>query len=63
MGKNWIHIKDGTGGGENLSDLTLTTDGKAAVGDIITAEGMLTIDRDFGHGYVYDVLLEDAAVD
>ena len=63
MGKNWVHIKDGTEDGENLSDLTLTTAGKAAVGDVITVEGVLTIDRDFGHGYAYDLLLEDATLD
>lgn len=60
MGKNWIHIKDGSGNGNG--DLTLTTEATVAIGDVITARGLLTVDRDFGHGYAYDVLLEDATL-
>jgi hypothetical protein len=59
MGKNWIHIQDGSefqGG----FDLTITTDQKVAVGDIITLEGKIVLDKDFGYGYFYNVLMEDA---
>jgi hypothetical protein len=58
MGKNWIHIQDGSefqGG----FDLTITTDQKVSVGDIITFEGKISLDKDFGYGYFYNVLLED----
>lgn len=59
MGKNWIHIQDGSefqGG----FDLTITTNQEASVGAIITFEGKIVLDKDFGYGYVYNVLMEDA---
>ncbi|MFV1983609.1 MAG: hypothetical protein ACC657_08725 [Thiohalomonadales bacterium] len=58
MNKNWIHIKDSSTGG----DLTITTDGKAEVGDTIVVDGKIAINKDFGYGYLYDVILEDAKV-
>jgi hypothetical protein len=59
MGKNWIHIQDGTEHKDGF-DLTVTTDIAAALGDIITFEGKISLDRDFGYGYKYDVIMEDA---
>ena len=56
MGKNWIHIQDGTG------DLTVTTADKADIGDTVLISGMLETDKDFGYGYKYDVLVEEAKV-
>jgi outer membrane protein assembly factor BamB len=61
MKKNWIHLRDGSGT-EGSNDLTLTTDGIAQVGDVIVAEGTLRLDQDFGFGYAYEVLLENAKV-
>lgn len=61
MGKNWIHIKDGTDH-EGADDLTVTTDGTASVGDTVLVNAMVTVDKDFGAGYRYDVILEDAKV-
>ena len=58
MGKNWIHIVDGSG----AEDLIVTTSGSAAMGAVIVAEGALSLDRDFGFGYHYAVLMEDATV-
>lgn len=61
MKKNWLHIQDGTG--ENgTSDLTVTTDAQAEVGDTVLITGVLKTDVDFGYGYKYDVLVEDANV-
>ncbi len=63
MGKNWLHIQDGTGtaeGGNN--DLVVTTSEIAAVGDIVTATGILYKDKDFGSGYKYDVIVEEASI-
>ncbi len=61
MKKNWLHIQDGTG--ENgTNDLTVTTDAEAAVGDTVLVTGVLNTDVDFGYGYQYDVLVEDAKV-
>jgi hypothetical protein len=61
MGKNWIHLQDGTGkpGSDNL---TVTTTNTVEVGSTVTAGGILAVDRDFGYGYQYAVLLEDAVV-
>jgi hypothetical protein len=59
MGKNWVHIQDGTEF-EDGFDLTVTTNGTAAMGQIITFEGKISLDRDFGYGYFYAVIMEDA---
>jgi hypothetical protein len=61
MGKNWIHLRDGTGE-EGSNDLTVTTDATVAVGDLVTAQGTVVLDKDFGYGYKYVVLIEDAEV-
>ena len=61
MGKNWIHLLDGSGTPEGKNnDLTVTTDAAAKVGDVVVAKGTVTTDRDFGAGYTYALLLEDA---
>ncbi|MCF7817237.1 MAG: hypothetical protein K9M54_05085 [Kiritimatiellales bacterium] len=62
MGKNWIHLRDGTGDA-NSNDLTVTTTNSVELGATITASGILATDRDFGSGYKYAVLLEDAAIE
>ena len=61
MGRNWIHIQDGTAKGDNY-DLTITTDREAGVGDIVTFEGYITINKDFGSGYSYEVIMEEAKI-
>jgi hypothetical protein len=33
----------------------------AEIGSIVTAEGRLETDKDFGYGYHYEVLVEDAS--
>jgi len=58
MGKNWIHIRDSS----TLDDLTVTSDGTAAVGDVVIAEGKLDIDKDYGYGYLYPVIIESARI-
>lgn len=61
MGSNWLHIQDGTSfGGEY--DLTVTTQDEAAVGDFVIAEGAITLNKDFGAGYSYAVIMEKAKV-
>lgn len=62
MGRNWIHIQDGSGAA-GTNDLTVTTAATATVGDVITASGTLATNRDFGGGYSYAVIVEDAAVE
>ena len=61
MGKNWLHVQDGSGG-EGTNDLTITTSATAAVGDTVLIRGTLIADKDFGFGYAYDLIIEDAAV-
>lgn len=61
MGTNWLHVQDGTGG-DTTSDLTVTTKGFAKVGDVVLITGPLSVDKDFGAGYRYDVIVEDAKV-
>jgi hypothetical protein len=61
MGKNWIHIQDGTGEA-GANDLTVTTSATANTGDTVVISGTLTTDKDFGYGYAYDVIIEEAEV-
>ena len=61
MGKNWLHVQDGSGqGGGN--DLTVTTMATAKPGDTVVISGKLAVAKDFGYGYKYDVIVEDAEV-
>jgi len=61
MGKNWIHIQDGTDY-SGLFDLTATSTTEVEVGSVITLEGKIALNRDFGYGYTYDVILEEATL-
>jgi hypothetical protein len=61
MGKNWIHVRDGSGAAEkNDHDLTVTTLDETKVGDVVTVKGLVRVDKDFGAGYAYPVIVEDA---
>ena len=64
MNKTWIHIQDGTGSEKKKThNLVCTTaTGNADVGDVITVTGTLIKDKDFGAGYKYAVIVEDAKV-
>jgi hypothetical protein len=59
MGKNWIHIQDGTDFGGKF-DLTITSESEVKVGDVVTFEGKVGLNKDFGYGYTYDVIVEEA---
>ena len=61
MGKNWIHLQDGSGK-QGTNDITVTTDQNAAIGDKIVVTGNLVTNKDFGGGYKYEVIIEEAAV-
>ncbi len=63
MGKNWVHLQDGSGSPlENSHDLVVTTQADPAIGSVVEAEGTLHADRDFGAGYMYKAIIEDATV-
>jgi hypothetical protein len=59
MGKNWIHIQDGSGSADDF-DLAVTTLDGMKMDDMVTFEGTITLKKDFGAGYFYEVIMEDA---
>ena len=61
MGRNWLHVRDGSGSKATKdNDLTVTTEAAAKVGDIVTIRGMVSVDKDFGAGYAYPVIVENS---
>lgn len=60
MKRNWVHIQDGTGTDE-FFDLTITTQENVTIGDVVIFEGKLALAKDFGAGYFYDLIIEDAS--
>jgi hypothetical protein len=61
MGRNWIHLQDGTGDPmANTHDLVVTTSEEVKTDDIITIEGVLAANKDFGAGYKYVAIVEEA---
>ena len=63
MGKNWIHLRDGSGdSAKGDNDLTVTTRDSAKVGDVILVKGVVRVNKDFGSGYTYEVIVEDATI-
>jgi len=62
MGKTWIHVRDGSGA-EGTNDLTVTTTtAQPNVGDTVLVTGPVSLNKDFGMGYQYEVIVEDAQV-
>jgi len=59
MDRNWVHLQDGTGESGN-TDLTFTTQEEVNVGDVVTFEGTVAIDKEYGAGYVYPLIVENA---
>ena len=63
MGKNWIHLQDGSGSAaSNSNDILVTSAAPTQIGSVITVSGVVQTDKDFGAGYVYKVLVEDASI-
>lgn len=63
MGKNWVHLQDGSGeAGKGTNNLVVTSQDVPKVGDVVTAKGTLYKDKDFGAGYLYKVIVEEATV-
>jgi hypothetical protein len=63
LGRNWIHIQDGTGAAaDGTNDLLVTSDATAKIGDVITVTGTVAIDKDFTAGYAYAVMIEGAKI-
>jgi DNA/RNA endonuclease YhcR with UshA esterase domain len=63
MGKNWIHLRDGSGSAaDNTNDVLATTTNPAKTGDVVTVKGVVRTNKDFGSGYSYKVLIEEATL-
>lgn len=63
MGKNWTHLRDGSGdAGKGTNNLVVTSQDEPKVGDVVTAKGTLYKDKDFGAGYLYQVIVEEATI-
>jgi hypothetical protein len=61
MGKNWVHLRDGSGSeSDNSNDLLVTTADATQVGAVVVVKGTVRTDKDFGSGYAYKVMIEDA---
>ena len=63
MGRNWVHLQDGSGSAsDNTHDVLVTTKDKAAIWDVVLARGVVPTDKDLLSGYSYNVLIEEASV-
>ncbi len=63
LGRNWLHVQDGSGNASDATnDITVTTDAIAKPGDVVTVTGKVVVDKDFGSGYAYKVMLEEAKI-
>ncbi len=63
MGKNWVHLRDGSGNeSKGTHDMLITSQDLPSLGDIVTAKGTMYKDRDFGSGYKYPVIMEEARI-
>jgi hypothetical protein len=62
MDRNWVHLQDGTKSGNDF-DLTITTQEEVNKDDIVTFSGKIVLNKDFGYGYSYKVLMEEAKLD
>jgi len=61
MGKNWLHVRDGSGTrGKGDDDIAVISDDQTTVGSVVTLTGTVRVDKDFGAGYQYPVIIEDA---
>ena len=61
MGRNFVHVQDGTGDANN-NNLIVTSKQTAKVGDQVTISGVVALNRDFGGGYTYALLIEEASI-
>jgi hypothetical protein len=59
MSRNWIHLQDGSMKDKSI-DLTVTTTDNVALGTIVALEGVIALNKDFGAGYKYDIIMEEA---
>ena len=56
MDRNWIHLMDGS---KDDYDLVITSTESVDEGEIITMTGIVRLNKDFGSGYTYDIIIEE----
>lgn len=61
MNSNWVHLQDGSGAAGSNDVIFRAKTATAKVGDTLVAQGTLVTNQDFGYGYQYPVLVEDAS--
>ena len=61
MGKNWVHIQDGTDY-KGKFEIVITTSDESKAGATVTFEGKIVLNKDLGYGYFFEVLMEDAKI-
>ncbi len=59
LGKNWITMSDGSGKAPDDKIVVATLE-TPAIGDVLTASGVLKTNVNLGAGYLYKVVIEDA---
>ena len=59
MGRNWVHLQDGTKSGDAF-DVTVTTQALVSRDDVVIFSGKVALNKDFGAGYKYDLIMEEA---
>lgn len=62
MGKNWFHLQDGSEVSGKKSDLTVTSADAIQMGEQAVFEGKIVLNKDFGAGYKYEIIMEDAVL-
>jgi hypothetical protein len=63
LGWNFIHLQDGSGdAADGSNDLTVTSNATTAVGETIVVTGTVILDKDFGAGYAFPTMIEDATI-
>jgi len=59
MERNWIHLQDGS---KDDFDLVVTSNTFVPEGKVVTIKALVSLNRDFGAGYRYDLILENGTV-
>jgi len=59
MNRNWIHIKDGS---KDDFDLVITSNVFVPEGTAFTIKAVVILNKDFGAGYKYDLILENGII-
>ncbi|MBK9270339.1 MAG: SH3-like domain-containing protein [Saprospiraceae bacterium] len=62
MGMNWYHIQDGSKDSNKNVDLTITSQENIRIGDEVSFKGIIQLNKDFGAGYKYAIIMEKATL-